>query len=99
MGRKSSAKSQKPSANDAGGAQPPRRGFSPLLAVGVIVLAAAAGLFVAMRPAQTMPAPDPQQAAAAAAAQQAAADQPPPNAKFGPHKQDQLPPLPFEPMP
>src|SRR4051794_5702508 len=100
MGRKSSAKSQKTSANDAGGPpEPPRRGFSPLLAVGVVALAAAAGLFVAMRPAPTMPAPDPQQAAAAPAAQQAAADQPPPNAKYGPHKQDRLPPLPFEPMP
>jgi hypothetical protein len=100
MGRKSSAKSQKSSVNDGGGPpEQPRRRFSPLLAVGVIVLAAAAGLFVAMRPAQTTPAADPQQAAAAAAAQQAAADQPPPNAKFGPHKQDRLPPLPFEPAP
>src|SRR5690242_1800508 len=101
MGRKSSAKSQKTtSASDAGGPpEQPRRGFSPLLAVGVIALAAAAGLFVAMRPAQTTPAPDPQQTAAAAAAQQAAADQPPPYAKFGPHKQDRLPPLPFEAMP
>jgi uncharacterized protein with PCYCGC motif len=100
MGRKSSSKAQNRSGSDAAGPpEQPRRGFSPLLAVGAIVLAAAAGLFVATRPAQTTPAPDPQQAAAAAAAQQAALDQPPPNAKYGPHTQDRLPPLPFEPMP
>lgn len=100
MGRKSSAKSQTRASSTSSGVgtpEGPRRGFSPLIAVGAILVAGAAGLFVAMRPSQVSP-PVNQQTAAAAAAQQVA-DQPPPHAKFGPHKQDRLPPLPYDPMP
>src|SRR5262249_55631617 len=100
MGRKSSAKSQTRSAPPGG--EPPQAGkrrFSPLIAVAAILIAAAGGVFFAMRPADTSPAPDPQAAAAAAAAAQKALDEPPPNAKFGPHKQDRLPPLPYDPTP
>jgi hypothetical protein len=76
----------------------PRRAFSPLLAVALIVVAAVVGVFVATRSAQTTP-PPPQSAAVVPAPVQPAADEPPASAKFGPHKQDRLPPLPFDPMP
>jgi hypothetical protein len=96
MGRKSSAKSQvRPSAGSAPPPDQPKRGFSPLLAVALIVVVAVAAVFVAMRPAQTTP-PAPQPTAAVT---QPAADEPPAAAKFGPHKQDRLPLLPFDPMP
>ena len=52
MGRKSSAKSQTRASGESGSGtpEPPKRGFSPLIAVAVVAIAAAAGLFVAMRP-------------------------------------------------
>jgi hypothetical protein len=102
MGRKSSAKAQTRSSSAGPGGEPPqetKRRFPALLAVAAVLVAAVAGIFVAMRPAAPAPAPvDPQAQAAAAAAQQAL-DAPPPTAKFGPHKQSQLPPLPYDPMP
>jgi hypothetical protein len=58
------------------------------------VIAAVVGVFVAMRPSQPEPA-----APAAAASPQPPPDTPPAMAKFGPHKQDRLPPLPFDPAP
>jgi hypothetical protein len=97
MGRKSSAKSQaRPSANSAPPPpDQPTRGFSPLFAVALIVVAAVVAVFVATRPAQTTaPAPPP-----TAAVAQPAADEPPAAARFGPHTQDRLPPLPFDPTP
>lgn len=96
MGRKSSAKTQTRSSSAGGGApEQPKRSSSALVAVAVVVLAAVAGVFVAMRPSQTTPA-DVQAAAAAPVAAPQAADTPPPSAKFGPHTQQQLPPLPFQ---
>jgi len=74
--------------------EPTKRAISPLLIVAVIVVAAGAGVFVAMRPSQ--PAAESQ---AAAVAPQPVVEQTPANAKFGPHKQDRLPPLPYDPMP
>jgi hypothetical protein len=100
MGRKSTAKAQSRSAVTPGGEPPeePKRRFSGVVAAAIIGIAAAAGLFVAMRPADT-PKPDPQAATAAPATSQQAEDQPPPMARYGPHKQDRLPPLPYDPMP
>ena len=64
-----------------------RRSFTTLLTVAIIVIAAIVGVYVATRSAQTEP-----------AGTQAAAT-PPPMAKYGPHKQDRLPPLPYDPAP
>jgi hypothetical protein len=66
--------------------------------VALIVVAAVVGVFVATRSAQTTP-PAPDSAALAPAPVQPPADEPPAAAKFGPHKQDRLPPLPFDPTP
>ena len=99
MGRKSSAKSQARSGASESGGQPPdqpRRSFSPMVAVAAVVVAAAAGLFLAMRSPHAEP-PAPQAAAAPAPAQ--AVDDVPAMAKFGPHKQDRYPPLPYDPVP
>jgi hypothetical protein len=99
MGRKSSAKSQtRPSSGNLASTPPegPRRTFSPLLAVALIVVAAVVGVLVATRSAQTTP---PESTAAMPAPVQPPADEPPPHAKFGPHKQNRLPPLPFDAMP
>src|SRR2546425_8538229 len=101
MGRKSSAKSQTrpPSANSASTPpEEPKRGFSRLLAVALIVLAAVVGVFVATRSAQTTP-PAPASTAAVPAQAPAVSDEPPASVKFGPRKQDRLPPLPFDPTP
>jgi len=68
-----------------------------MLAMGAIVVAAAAGLFIATRPAQTE-APKPQATSTPAPAQ-TVSDEPPAMAKFGPHKQDNFPPLPYDPVP
>jgi hypothetical protein len=100
MGRKSSAKSQtRPSSGSSAAAPPdePKRSFSPLVVVVLIVVAAVVGVFVATRSAQTTP-PAPE-ATAAAPAQAPVSDEPPASVKFGPHKQDRLPPLPVDPMP
>jgi uncharacterized protein with PCYCGC motif len=100
MGRKSSSKAQARSPVTGSGAPPeqPKRRLSLVYAAAAIVVAVSAGIFVAMRPADTAPPPDPQAAAAAAAAKQAL-DEPPPMAKYGPHKQDRLPPIPYDPTP
>jgi uncharacterized protein with PCYCGC motif len=101
MGRKSSAKSQtRPSPASSATPPPPgepRRSYTPLLAVAVIVVAAVIGVFVATRSAQTTP--PPQSSASTPPPAQPAVDEPPAAAKFGPHKQDRLPPLPFDPVP
>jgi hypothetical protein len=67
-----------------------------LLVVIVVLVAAVVGILVATRATQTTPA-DTSAAPSAAPAPQP--DAVPAAAKFGPHKQDRLPPLPFEPMP
>src|SRR5215218_5526512 len=91
MGRKSSAKAQSRSGT---GAAPPTeqtaRSYTPLLAA-AMVIALAAGAFLYLR----RNAPAPANPAAAAAPAQAIVD-PPANARYGPHQQDNLPPLPFD---
>ena len=91
MGRKSSAKTQ----SRSGGAvsPPPERGarsFTPLLAVAIIA-AVIVGVFAYSRRSEPT-ASTPAQAAATAPA----VVDPPANAQFGPHRQENLPPLPFE---
>jgi hypothetical protein len=91
MGRKSSAKAQ--SRSGTAGAPPPEqdaRSFTPLLAV-AIVIALVAGVFVYTRRSE----PTPTSATQAAPPAQAIVD-PPVNARYGPNKQDNLPPLPFD---
>src|SRR5262249_55794704 len=95
MGRKSSAKSQtRPSSSGAGGNPPDaaRRSYTGPLIVAIIVLAAGVGVYVATRPAAD-------NASASAPVAQTPPDGPAANAKFGPHKQDRLPALPYDPMP
>jgi hypothetical protein len=88
MGRKSSAKARPAVA----GSPPPQepRTRSPLVIAGIVIVALA-GLFVAMR--SSAPDAAPVQTAAAPAASQLSEPQ---YARFGPHKQDRLPPLPFD---
>jgi len=64
-----------------------------VLGVAVIVVAAGVGIFVATRPTETQPASTP---AAAQNAAQTPADDTPQYAKFGPHKQESFPPLPYD---
>jgi len=92
MGRKSSAKAQ----SRSGAAPPPptdrsARSFTPLLAAAIVV-AVIVGVFAYSR--RGAPdAGDPSQTSAAAALPVV---DPPVNAKYGPHQQANLPPLPFE---
>jgi hypothetical protein len=88
MGRKSSAKAQSQAAPPPPTA-PPRRSRGPLVAL-TLVGVAAVGLFVFGRSSGT---PDGAAAQPQAAAIQTLAE--PANAKFGPHHQTNLPPLPF----
>jgi hypothetical protein len=91
MGRKSSAKAQ--SRSGTAETPPPEqsaRSFTPLLAA-AIVIALAAGVFVYTRRSALPPATN----TTATPPTQAIVD-PPANAQYGPHKQDNLPPLPFE---
>src|SRR5262249_29648119 len=97
MGRKSSAKMQSRPGSSSGGTPPvePRRSFTGLLTVAIIVIAAGVGVYVATRPA-------PVESPAAAATNPAPPQEPegpPAMAKFGPQKQDRLPPLPYDPAP
>jgi Protein of unknown function with PCYCGC motif len=96
MGRKSSAKSQTRPSSSASGDPPEasRRSVTGLLTVVIIVLAAGVGVYVATRPAPIEPAPP----APVTSAPQVP-EGPPAMAKFGPHKQDRLPPLPYDPAP
>ena len=91
MGRKSSAKAQSHSAASQPPTQPPRSVGAPIVmavvAVGVVV-----GLLAYSR---TGGSPEAQPAQTAVAQSQVPAEAP--NAKFGPHKQANLPPLPLEP--
>ena len=92
MGRKSSAKVQA----RTGGAAPPTppenaRSFTTLLAVAAVVVLVI-GVFVYSRGGGS--GTDTTQAPPVAAAP--AVVDPPVNARYGPHKQDNLPPLPFE---
>lgn len=98
MGKKSSSKGQSPSP-----AAPPaerHRASTPWLIVAIVALLSVGGGFAYVRSGQTQS--DPATAAqatppAAAATGQAGAE--PAAAKFGPHRQANLPPLPFSPTP
>jgi hypothetical protein len=83
---------------------PSGRSFTPLLiAALVVIVMAAIGLFAYVRSVgpdqgdQVSQAPAPQAAPATPSAEESIA--PPANARFGPHKQNVLPPLPFGPSP
>jgi hypothetical protein len=93
MGRKSSAKSQsRPAASGSEPPAPPARAFSPFLILTPLVILAVGG-FLYVRSAH---APDASGQVASAA--QTPVD-PPEAAKLGPHPQENLPPLPFDPEP
>ena len=93
MGRKSSAKNQGRQSGSGSSTTPPEpsRRLLPFLILAVLAVVAVAGLLY-VRNAQ-QPAASEQ-----AAAQQTPVD-PPEAAKFGPHPQESLPPLPFDPEP
>jgi len=93
MGRKSSAKTQTRATPGGAGAPPeePHRSTKSIVGIAAIVIAAALGIFVATRPGEPPP-----QAPAAQAAPQPPPDAAPQYAKFGPHKQEFLPPIPFD---
>jgi hypothetical protein len=92
MGRKSSAKNQvRPGPGSSTSPPEPSRTFSPFLILTVLVIVAVAG-FLYVRGAQQSSASEP------ASAQQTPVD-PPEAAKLGPHPQENLPPLPFDPEP
>jgi Protein of unknown function with PCYCGC motif len=100
MGRKSSSKAQTRSSSPTGAAPPPAdpgRSFKPLLGVALVVAVVALGAFVALKPAKPDPGAAPSTDAAPAAAQAPPVE--PRFAKLGPHKQERLPPLPFDPAP
>jgi len=91
MGRKSAAKSQ--TASSTAGTQPPSepgRSSTPLLAAGIVLVLAIAGLVAYTRSSQPAPAAEVAQAAPPAVVD------PPAAAKLGPHPQPTLPPLPFQ---
>ena len=94
MGRKSSAKNQsRPSGSGSDApSPPPARGFSPWLILTPLVVLAVAG-FLYLRSAQS-----PDALAQTATAAQTVVD-PPEAAKLGPHPQENLTPLPFDPEP
>jgi hypothetical protein len=90
MGRKSAAKSQSRASSSASGTPPskPGQSFTPLLAAGIVAGLAIVGLFAYARSGQ------PEQIAQSAPTPTVV--DPPPAAAFGPHLQDNLPPLPFQ---
>ena len=91
MGRKSAAKSQ--NASSTVGTPPPSepgRSSTPLLAAGIVLVLAIAGLVAYTRSSQPAPAAEVAQAAPPAVVD------PPAAAKLGPHPQPTLPPLPFQ---
>jgi len=91
MGRKSAAKSQH--ASSTAGTPPPSepgRSSTPLLATGIVLVLAIAGLVAYTRSSQPAPAAEVAQAAPPAVVD------PPAAAKLGPHPQATLPPLPFQ---
>ncbi|SRR6266508_2181201 len=95
MGRKSSAKAQTRPASSTPPAEPPRP-FSPLIVAGILAVVAIVGLFAYARtgrPADGIP------KATQTDANPQAQTAPPDSAKFGPHRQETLPPLPFNPSP
>src|SRR5437762_2865132 len=95
MGRKSSAKTQGQAAGPAQPPQEPPRRFGVLPVVAVVALLVVVGLIAYSRSGTVATAGAPP----AEAAQTAPPSGPPATAKFGPHKQENLPPLPLDPEP
>jgi hypothetical protein len=95
MGRKSSAKNQNRQTASGSDAPAPEttRAFSPFLILTVLLVVAVAG-FLYVRNAQSTA-----QAGQNAAAAPMTPVDPPEAAKLGPHPQENLPPLPFDPEP
>lgn len=91
MGRKSAAKSQTRTQSSTSGTPPSRPGrpSTPLVAAGIVAGLAIAGLLVYTRSSQ------PEQASQQSPPAPTVVD-PPAAAAFGPHPQDDLPPLPFQ---
>src|SRR5262249_48025190 len=95
MGRKSSAKAHaQPSTSASPPKEPPRR-FGVLPIVAVVAVVVVGGLFAYSRSGSDTTAVT----AAGAPQAQTIPDGPPATAKSGPHKQENLPPLPFSPEP
>ena len=92
MGRKSSAKVQTRPGAATPPSPPPRGSLRPLLVVAIAV-AVIAGVFVYSRASDTTA---PSNAEAPAAAPGPAIVDPPRSAAFGPHPQENLPPLPYD---
>ncbi len=92
MGRKSAAKQQSRSSSDTPTPEEPKTSSTTAVTLAVIAVAVVIGAFAYLRTGST-PA-DAASAAAAAPPVQAQAE--PSYAKFGPHKQKELPPLPFQ---
>jgi len=94
MGRKSAAKTQaRPGALPTPPAEPPRSSTPILLAGAALILVVGGALIY-----QRASGPASSQSAAETAAMPSVVD-PPESAKNGPHPQDNLPPLPFDPEP
>jgi hypothetical protein len=94
MGRKSASKTQNRATSATPPPDEPKRPSTVLLTLAVVAFVGVIGVFAYVRSGR--PQPD---AAAAPETQSAAAMQTPvepPYAKFGPHKQANLPPLPFQ---
>jgi hypothetical protein len=94
MGRKSSAKAQSRPTTPGEPPQAPRRSFTPLLAIAVAAVLIA-GVFAVTRGGGESIS-QPLESAAQAAQTPAAPAAPPQWAAFGPHPQENLPPLPFQ---
>jgi hypothetical protein len=93
MGRKSSAKAQAAPTAPPPNEPPRRRGALPVIAA--LALLVVVGVITYSRSGTT----DATSASSAAAQTQTTPAGPPATAKFGPHKQEHLPPLPFDPEP
>lgn len=96
MGRKSAAKTQSRPSSATPPPEEPKPSSSLLPIVAVIAVAAVIGVFAYVRSAG--PQPDPAGQTAAQSASPAVVD-PPAAAALGPHPQENLPPLPFSPVP
>ena len=95
MGRKSAAKTQSRSSSDTLPPDGPKKTSTTLLTVAVIAFAGVIGVFAYVRSARPQPAAATRSATDSSAALPTPAE-PPAFAKFGPHKQASLPPLPFQ---
>src|SRR5947209_15261996 len=92
MGRKSSAKTQSRESSTTSGTPPARRMPTGLIVAAIIAFVAVVGGYAYVTTGRTAPAAD----HSAHAAAPANLDEQPPAAKYGPHKQAMLPPLPTQ---